>query len=89
MKLSFLAIAVFALLGVAAINFSSHGQPQNQAPTPVRSRADETLQLGNSIGNQLVAMAQGFPEDKYDFKVRNDAGLSRKICSTSPPLTTT
>jgi hypothetical protein len=25
----------------------------------------------NDIGNKLIAMAQDFPEDKYDFKVQN------------------
>jgi hypothetical protein len=26
----------------------------------------------NDIGNKLIAMAQDFPEDKYDFKVQKD-----------------
>jgi len=47
-------------------------QAQGQAPTPVRSRADETLERWNAIGNKLIAMAQDFPEDKYDFKVQKD-----------------
>jgi hypothetical protein len=28
--------------------------------------------MWNDIGNKLVAMAQDFPEDKYDFKVQKD-----------------
>jgi uncharacterized damage-inducible protein DinB len=28
--------------------------------------------MWNSIGNKLIAMAQDFPEDKYDFKVQKD-----------------
>jgi uncharacterized damage-inducible protein DinB len=28
--------------------------------------------MWNSIGNKLIAMAQAFPEDKYDFKVQKD-----------------
>jgi uncharacterized damage-inducible protein DinB len=44
----------------------------SQTPRPVRSRADETLDVWNDIGNRLVAMAQDFPEDKYDFKVQKD-----------------
>src|SRR5881227_3221264 len=27
---------------------------------------------GTRIGNKLIAMAQDFPEDKYDFKVQKD-----------------
>jgi len=43
-----------------------------QTPTPVRSRAEETLDRWNDIGKRLVAMAQDFPEDKYDFKLQKD-----------------
>lgn len=41
-------------------------------PTPelLRSRAVETLEWWNHIGNKLIAMAKDFPEDKYDFKVQ-------------------
>jgi ABC-type antimicrobial peptide transport system permease subunit len=28
--------------------------------------------MWNNIGNKLIAMAQDFPEDKYDFKVQKD-----------------
>ncbi len=38
----------------------------------MRSRADETLDRWNDIGNKLVAMAQDFPEDKYDYKLQKD-----------------
>lgn len=39
---------------------------------PARSRAEETLEWWNHIGNKLIAMAKDFPEDKYDFKVHKD-----------------
>ncbi len=39
---------------------------------PVRSRAEETLEWWNHIGNKLIAMAKDFPEDRYDFKVQKD-----------------
>jgi pimeloyl-ACP methyl ester carboxylesterase/uncharacterized damage-inducible protein DinB len=51
---------------------SLRGQAQNEAPHPARSRADEILEMWNAIGNKLLAMAQDFPEDKYDFKVQKD-----------------
>jgi len=41
-------------------------------PSPAQSRANEMLDRWNDIGNKLVAMAQDFPEDKYDFKVQKD-----------------
>jgi len=64
---------------VAVILFSATGTtlyaqapPQNQTATPARSRAAETLVMWNDIGNKLIAMAQDFPEDKYDFKLQKD-----------------
>jgi uncharacterized damage-inducible protein DinB len=44
---------------------------QTQSPAP-RSRADETLEWWNQVGNKLIAMAKDFPEDKYDFKLQKD-----------------
>ena len=72
MKRSSLALVAVTLLAVVGTSLYSQGQPQNQAPSPARSRADETLAMWNSIGNKLIAMAQDFPEDKYDFKLQKD-----------------
>jgi len=47
-------------------------QTPNPAPRPADSRANETLERWNAIGNKLIAMAQDFPEEKYDFKVQKD-----------------
>jgi hypothetical protein len=72
MSRSSLVLVAVTLLAVVGISFYSQGQPQNQPPRPARSRADETLAMWNCIGNKLIAMAQDFPEDKYDFKVQKD-----------------
>jgi uncharacterized damage-inducible protein DinB len=72
MKRSLLALAAFALFAVAATSHYGQGQTQNQATVSARSRADETLEWWNQIGNKLIAMAKDFPEDKYDFKVQKD-----------------
>ena len=45
---------------------------QAQTPQPAQSRTDEMLRMWNEIGNKLVAMAEDFPEDKYDFKVQTN-----------------
>ena len=50
----------------------TRGQAQNPSPSPARSRSDEMVDRWNYIGNKLIAMAQDFPEDKYDFKVQKD-----------------
>jgi uncharacterized damage-inducible protein DinB len=67
-------LALIPIVLLAAPSSGPYGQPQaqNQAPKAVRSRADETLEMWNDIGNRLVAMAKDFPEDKYDFKVQKD-----------------
>jgi uncharacterized damage-inducible protein DinB len=51
---------------------ASEGSAQNQTLPPVRSRAEETLEWWNHIGNKLIAMAKDFPEDKYDFRLQKD-----------------
>jgi len=66
------ALVAICLLVVAGNSPGSHVQAQNQAPRPARSRADETLERWNDIGNKLIAMAQDFPEDKYDYKLQKD-----------------
>jgi uncharacterized damage-inducible protein DinB len=71
-KRSVLVLTAFSLLVTAGINLHGQAQTQGQPPSPARSRSEEMLDLWNSIGNKLVAMAQDFPEDKYDFKVQKD-----------------
>ncbi len=63
------AVILFVIVGSVVY---SQGQTQTQPPSPARSRADETLEMWNAIGNKLVAMAQDFPEDKYDYKLQKD-----------------
>ena len=66
------ALVAVAFLAVAGMSLYSQAQPQNQPPSPARSRSEEMLERWNDIGNKLIAMAQDFPEDKYDFKVQKD-----------------
>ena len=66
------ALTLVAVALLAGSSLFGQAQTQNQAPAPARSRADETLDRWNDIGNKLIAMAQDFPDDKYDFKVQKD-----------------
>jgi hypothetical protein len=75
-KLLGLALAGGILLGAAGARIRHQAQPQDQASPPARSRADETLEWWNHIGNKLVAMAKDFAEDKDDFKVQKDQRTS-------------
>ena len=38
----------------------------------------------NDIGDKLIAMAQDFPEGKYDFKLQKDERTFARIFSTPP-----
>jgi uncharacterized damage-inducible protein DinB len=72
MNRSTLTLAAMTLLAALGLSLHSQAQTQNQPPSPARSRSDEMLERWNDIGNKLIAMAQDFPEDKYDFKVQKD-----------------
>jgi hypothetical protein len=72
MKRSSLALVLFTLFAAVGTSLTTLAQTQNQPPAPVRSRSDEILDRWNDIGNKLIAMAQDFPEDKYDFKLQKD-----------------
>jgi uncharacterized damage-inducible protein DinB len=71
-KRSVLALVAVTLVAVAGMSLDSQAQTQNQPPSPTRSRSNEMLDRWNDIGNKLIAMAQDFPEDKYDFKLQKD-----------------
>jgi DinB family protein len=60
------------LLTVVGPSLHAQSQPAEQAPLPASSRADEMLDRWNYLGNKLIAMAQDFPEDKYDYKLQKD-----------------
>ena len=72
MKRSSLMLVAVTLLALTGTSLYAQGQSQNQPTGSARSRAEETLEWWNHIGNRLIAMAKDFPEDKYDFKVQKD-----------------
>ena len=62
----------FALILVAALLIpmaKAQGTPKPAAaPKPADSPSKTLLDSWNDIGRKLIAMAEDFPEDKYDFK---------------------
>jgi hypothetical protein len=60
------------LPALVAMTLVAAGPVLSQDPAGARSRAEETLEWWNHIGNRLIAMAKDFPEDKYDFRVQKD-----------------
>jgi uncharacterized damage-inducible protein DinB len=65
-KAPFLAAAILA---VTIFTFPAHAQDKKEATIkPVDSPSKVVLDSWNDIGRKLIAMAEDFPEDKYDFK---------------------
>ena len=71
-KRSALTLIAAPSLAIIGTGICSQGQTQSRAVRAAGSRADETLEMWNLIGNRLIAMVQDFPEDKYDFKLQTD-----------------
>jgi uncharacterized damage-inducible protein DinB len=68
-------IFILLLSGLTAllITFASAQEKQtSESPKPAQTPSQELLWAWNSIGGKLVAMAEDFPEDKYDFKAQKD-----------------
>jgi len=58
------------LLATAILTFPAHAQDAKKeaAVKPADSPSQAALASWNEIGRKLIAMAEDFPEDKYDFK---------------------
>ena len=67
-KAGSLAALIFAvgILGISA--YPQEMPKKGAAPKPARSPSQAVLEQWNDIGHKLIAMAEDFPEDKYDFK---------------------
>jgi uncharacterized damage-inducible protein DinB len=63
--------AVALMLGIAILSLPAHTQEAAKKDTaikPASSVSQAVLESWNDIGRKLIAMAEDFPEDKYDFK---------------------
>jgi uncharacterized damage-inducible protein DinB len=65
-KIPFLAAALF----VATLALPAHSQEaaKNAAIKPADPESKVVLDSWNDVGRKLIAMAEDFPEDKYDLK---------------------
>lgn len=65
-KILFLCAALLA----ATLPFPAHSQEaaKNTAVKPADPESKVVLDSWNEVGRKLIAMAEDFPEDKYDFK---------------------
>ena len=65
-KARLLLVLIFAA-GILFIPGHTQEMPKT-APKPAPSASEAVLEQWNEIGRKLIAMAEDFPEDKYDFK---------------------
>jgi len=63
-----LVMAVIFAASVFARPAHAQGMTEKSAPKPAASPSQAVLDQWNDIGRKLIAMAEDFPEDKYDFK---------------------
>jgi hypothetical protein len=69
MKNLFKALALVLLTGSIASYAAAQAAPKKEtAPKPADSASKTLLDSWNDVGRKLIAMAEDFPEDKYDFK---------------------
>src|SRR5437660_1647357 len=66
-KSSFLAAALFAV-AIAIPAYAQDAAKKDAAVKPADPESKVVLDSWNDIGRKLIAMAEDFPEDKYDFK---------------------
>ena len=66
-KTRLLALVIFA--GVLVTPLRAQEMPKSAAaPKPAPGSSEAVLEQWNDIGRKLIAMAEDFPADKYDFK---------------------
>ncbi len=66
MKMASLAATLVLAAGI--LTSSTHAQDAMKALKPADSPSKVVLDSWIHIGRKLIAMAEDFPEDKYDFK---------------------
>ena len=64
-----MTIALILTIGVLTPSaFTQEMAKKDAPPKPALSPSQAVLDSWNDIGRKLIAMAEDFPEDKYDFK---------------------
>jgi len=68
MKMASLAATIVLAAGILAPSARAQDAMKKDAVKPADSPSKVVLDSWNDIGRKLIAMAEDFPEDKYDFK---------------------
>jgi uncharacterized damage-inducible protein DinB len=68
-------VGLIAVVGLVVPSLHAQGSaPKGAPPKPVPGPAAALLKEWNEIGRKLIAMAEDFPEAKYDFKAAATTG---------------
>ena len=67
-KMRFLVTTMLLAMIAALPAAAQDAAKKDAAPKPAVGLSQAVLEQWNGVGNKLIAMAEDFPEDKYDFK---------------------
>src|SRR5437773_10861352 len=67
-RASLLALVIFVAVMLLTPAHTQEMPKKDATPKPALSPSEGVLQQWNDIGRKLIAIAENFPEDKYDFK---------------------
>ncbi len=71
MKMNSMRLLGLMIVAACLLVTPAHAQDmakQGAAPKPAPSASEAVLEQWNDVGRKLIAMAEDFPDDKYDFK---------------------
>src|SRR6266852_1173935 len=68
MKLGSVMLLVLCMGLMAVPAMAQDTAKKDATPKPAVGLSQSVLEQWNDIGRKLIAMAEDFPEDKYDFK---------------------
>lgn len=67
MRMRIMAVIITGLI-LAGLAVAQDTMKKDASPKPAVSPSQALLDNWNDVGRKLIAMAEDFPEDKYDFK---------------------
>src|SRR6266478_2704485 len=68
-KMTLLVVTTIMFVVIAALpSAAQDAAKKDAAPKPAKGLSQAVLEQWNDVGRKLIAMAEDFPEDKYDFK---------------------
>jgi uncharacterized damage-inducible protein DinB len=67
-KVPFVAAAILAAATLALPARAQDATKKDTAVKPASSPSQAVIETWNDVGRKLIAMAEDFPEDKFDFK---------------------